>query len=242
MVWSTWHNDEAKTWNVVEAEHDIRNIKYHANHFDNPQMAAFVKNTILTQLYKEDKLRNLVIAAAQEMSDIMKNKDNDSGYHLNHVVSSKTVFSLWNNNGKVYAYAGEYDTVEKAQEEAAKFDDAYVEPMETNDGTKFMVQAFDKEETERLRDDEYGGEFVGDFDTEEEAEAEGASLDRYYIVEMPKEEWWTVVKNKTNKVAYAMFFPTEVRALAFLYKVAKPRAWMEYVDYRCKKEGDTDVI
>ena len=244
MEWKTWHNvDSDAGWNVLKAEKDITMVKQFANQFNNPEMADFFKKSLFPQMYTGDSvLQDYFEKAVAEMSDIMHDKTNASGYHVNHIKSGRTVFTLWNNNGKVYVYGGEYPTVEEAQEAAAQEEDAYVDTFNSKDGVSYVVEVLDEDETERMRSEEIGGEYVGEFDSYEEAQAEGNSLDRYYIEEMPKEEWWTVVHNDTSKAVYPMFFPSEKRALAFLYKAAQPKAWMDYVDYCCKKEGELNGV
>lgn len=234
MKYSTWNKDDKPTWNVKEAEADIHFIEQFA------RMAKFdgIMEKIMPQLIKDKTLCELGMAAAKEMYGIMSDKDNPSGYHLNHILSGKTVFSLFNNNGKVYQCECTTTDKDEAYRIAGQFDDAYVDDTLENGIATFYVQVLDKEGTEQMRDDECYGEFVADFDTYDEAEAEGASLDRFYILEMPSEEWWMVINNETNTSAYKMMFPTKTRALAFLYNAAKPKAWMDLVDYYAERDGE----
>ena len=235
MEYKTWHEVPGETtWNVMEAEKDIRTIKQLANLFTLPPIEKSVKEQLIHTLYgSRPELEQLVIGAAEEMHSIMKQKDNASGYHLNHIVSGKTVFSLWNNNGKIYVEDAVFDTKEEAEAHAAQYEDANVDEIDTDGVIRYGVYVLDDEQTEMMRDNEWGGEFVADFDTMEEAEAESEAFERSYIVEMPSEEWYVVVANDTSKAVYTMMFPTEIRGLAFLYKKAKPVAWMKYVEYLC---------
>lgn len=233
--YETWHDVEGKdTWNVPEAEQDIRNVKRFANLYAVPAVANAAENQLIHAIYgKNEVYEHLITDAAREMYEIISNKDNATGYHINHITSGKTVFTLWNNNGEVYIDQASFATEDEAKDYVKENQlIANVESVEDADeGTRWHVFVLDEDETERIRKEEFGGEWVADFDTIEEAEAEAESLERSYIVEMPSEEWWIVIDNKTNKSAFKMMFPTKVRALAFLYKLAKPKAWMAYVEY-----------
>ena len=236
MEYKTWHElPGEKTWNVTEAEADIRRIKQFANLFKVPEVVEATKTQLIHTLFgSKPELEQLVIDAATEMCNILMEKDNASGYHLNHIVSGKTVYSLWDNNGKVYVEAAVFDDKAEADAFVAQQDDANIEEVEEDGVTRYHVCVLDEEQTEMMRENEGGGEFVADFDAREEAEAEAEAFERSYIIECPSEEWYVVVNNETSKSAYPMMFPTEVRGLAFLYKKAKPEAWMKYVDYMCK--------
>ena len=73
----------------------------------------------------------------------------------------------------------------------------------------------------------YDGEdlFVGTFDTKEQAEE--AMTEDTRCIEYDPDEWWAVL-NKESKNVTKMLYPTQIRALAFLYQAANPPKWSEY--------------
>ena len=82
--------------------------------------------------------------------------------------------------------------------------------------------------------DEVSGD-DNDYDTEEQANAaiekavkEGRAVDGF-VVDFDPDEWWAVL-DKDNKNVFKMLFPTDRRALAFLYEKAKPAAYQAYLN------------
>ena len=222
-VWRA--SDDAEFWNAYQAQKDIEYIK---------GLLPFVKydeeeNKLLDVICNNETEYKMMLDLCKEMSDIMNNKENASGFHLNHIVSGKTIYCVYDNNGLIYTPVGNYATEEEAQAEAAKLPGSRVEEGPDED-KPFRVCMIDDEETARMREEKWGGEFVDQFNSMDEAEEEAKQYENAYIQEEESEEWWSVVHNASGKLAFRMLFPTETRALAFLYSVAKPKAWMEYVD------------
>ena len=49
------------------------------------------------------------------------------------------------------------------------------------------------------------------------------------MIDYPSEEFYAVAYNESDKLAFDILFPTQKRALAFLYSKALPEAWMRYL-------------
>ena len=69
MEYKTWHElPGEKTWNVTEAEADIRRIKQFANLFKVPEVVEATKAQLIHTLFgSKPELEHLVIDAATEM-------------------------------------------------------------------------------------------------------------------------------------------------------------------------------
>jgi len=232
---STWcENGDGKTWNVDKAEKQIASIKQFTLFYRGDGKLEGSANAILSQLFKDDAFREVVKDAAKEMAEIMDNKDNSSGYHINHVTSGKIAYCVFSTEGdKAYTTDGvEYNSREEAEKKAETYEDAYVEERDgKNSGKVWIVYSEDEEATKTMKEEGLG-HYVSEFDTSEEAEAEAATLENGHVEEMPSEEWYAVIRNDTGRSVYEMLFPTETRALAFLYKVANPKAWAAYLKAR----------
>ena len=229
-LWTKSNNDS--NWNAKEAEKDISKL--------------YDLRTIITSLTPImcaangiDGIEREAAAAAEEMDEILKNKDNSSGYHLNYIRSEKMTYALYNNgDAKIYKFDSKFNTKEEAEKRVSELKDAYTEYYDDLEGKNWFVLTLDEEQTECARLLELGGELVGEFDTLEEAKAAAKNYKYSYINEYPKDEWWIVVDNRTNRGVYQILFPTEERALTFLYKVAQPKAWCEYIAARNKKNAE----
>ena len=229
-VWP-YISEDGKRWNVKMAEDDILTIKRFANMCKNPKLSEFNEDTLIPKLFP-DYLILVANDAIHEMADIMYNKDNAYGYHINHITSGKTVYSVYDtSDSREYKFGGEFTSEAEAKAAVEKHtEDAYYEKDDTEDIWRVWVE--DVEGSENLKTDNFGGEFVATFDTEEEAEAELEGLKYGYIDEHDAEEWFVVVNNETGKNAFNMMFPYELRALTFLYSKARPDAWMKYLETR----------
>lgn len=90
-----------------------------------------------------------------------------------------------------------------------------------------MLELTDKE----FPDDDYDDTY----DTEEEAQAaiDKAIADGYatsgMVIDFDPDEWWAVL-DKNNHNVFRMLFPSNRRALAFLYEKAKPEAYQKYLE------------
>ena len=220
------YDDENGGWNVELAENAIGNV-YHFARL--PKEAA---NILLKNGHEQhpDLFHDLFIGAVNEMQEIMNNKENTGGYHINHIVSGRQVYSLYDNSGYVLTERGKYENKEEAERAAEEYENSEVEFIYD----KWIVLAPDEEVTRDMQDHDSGGTFVRDFDSVEEAEEAFSKLEHGYIVEGPADEWWAVIKNDAKKNVFNMMFPTRVRALAFLYREASPVKWMDYI--RAKEE------
>ena len=242
MNYEMWKNDgmtsdqlEQKSWNVLAAEADIGTIHQLARMQRKPEVWSILESQLAVAFGEKFVPMK---AAAAELLDILSNKDTMCGYHLNHILSGKNVFSLFHNNGSVDMPVGEpFDDKNEADAFAATIVGASVEEIPSEDGTvQYQGYEIDADATAEMRQNHVGGDYIADFDTKEEADAEGAAFDSYYLMENPSDEWWVVVNNQTGKAVYTMLFPTERRALAFLYRIAKPDAWMKYVEFVHEQE------
>lgn len=226
MKKETW-DTENMHMNMEEAEKDIGRFKHLCPVYKNK--GADELDTILGILYRNrPEMKEDVRACVVEMAEILYNKENGIGYHINHITSGKTVYSVYSyDNLKVYGYHGEFSTEAEAVAEAESLPDAYVEEW---DG-KWLVFSLDDKLTAESKEKREGvGDFIADFDTKEEAEAECSAYKYPEITEFDSEEWWVVVNSRTKKPAFKMLFRSDTTALARLYRLVQPRAFMAYVE------------
>lgn len=217
------------SWNVIQAEKDILHLERLVNIF------SIGSEDIIKFYVGEDKsYREVVNKSISELRDILFNDGKEFGYHLNCIISGKTLFSLFDNNGKQYKWGNKFATKEEAEDYCSQFKDAYVDDMRDEDNS-YVVWILDEDGTQSMREHGYGGEFVQDFDSKEEAEDEGKKYESYYIEESPDNEMWVIINNTTMKNEFNMFFPSAERALAFLYKKIKPEGFMNLINY--EREG-----
>lgn len=227
-------NPESEKWNVIEAEKDISAIQRFSIFFKNGTCDKAGEKIMGTLFRNTPDLRKDTEECAREMADILYHKDNASGYHINHITSGKTVFSVYAYDElKMYFCYGVCDSRETAEKEAALLPDAYVDG---HDG-EWIVYCLDEDATQKAKEERMGpADFIADFDTEEEAKAESLAYQYPEIREYPSEEWWVVVDDRTKKNAFGMLFPSDTRALAFLYRLIQPEAFMRYVEKYEQKE------
>ena len=226
--------DESTRWNVIEAEENIDSI-YQLVRYRRVSEDIFLK--VIGTFFSDEKYRSVVHDATVEMQEILDNKDNSYKRHINHITSGKMIYGLFLNNGDAMTQYGEYVDTREAAEEIAKDIKSMVkyEIDETPDG-KYAVLVEDDVVTEDMRKNHVGGEFVDVFDSREEAEDEGKSLGDYYILEQPSEEWYVVVNNETEKRVFDIMFPSLKRAIAFMYRELKPKAWVDYISFEGGEE------
>lgn len=238
MERSTWcDNPDGKSWNVKKAESEIGKIKRFALFYRRPEMTNFGEKQVIDLMFRDKATNEAVKAAAKEMASILMGNDNPTGCHLNHAVSGKTVYSVFDNDVSSYKHLGSYDTREDAEAARAELDDATAALARVEAyGDSFVLMVLDEEETDRLRESECYGTFVADFDSMEEAEVELENLEEGYIVEMPADQWWMVVDNERKASLFKKMFPSETRALAFLYKYRTPPAWKRLLELMAVRE------
>lgn len=224
----TWDNDNGH-FNVPAAEEDISFVKRFRCFIKDGKFDPGSDGLIRALSGGDDERADLIRQAALEMNDIIINKDNSSGFHINHITSGKIVYCVYTlDNLKAYTFAGQYGSKEEAEKAAEGYEDAYTE--EIGDG-QWCVMSLDEDLTQYEKENDLvPGEYVGEFDTLEEAQAECAAYQHTSIDEMPSEEWWVVIDNSFGKQAFKMLFPSENRALAFLYRTAMPPVWKSYVE------------
>lgn len=223
MTKENW-NPESKTWNVKEAEEDILSVLRWAKFFRN----GVAPETLLNVFYRNSpEYKECLKNAAREMASIVYEKNNSIGYHINHITSGTFSYYVYSiDNLRIYCHHKTCGSKEEAEKEAAAFKDAYAEE---HDG-KWYVYVFDEERTQEELNNNCFGEFMGKFDSYEEAKKERESYKHAYIRKLPSEEWWVVIKDDIHRNAYNIIFPTEIRAIAFMYRAAQPKAWMELVE------------
>ena len=226
MKKETWSNER---FNVPAAEEDISFVKRFRCFIKDGKFEPGSDSLIMALSGGDDERADLIRKAALEMNDIIINKDNSSGYHINHITSGKNVYCVYTmDNFKVYTFAGQYGSKEEAEKAAEEYEDAYAE--EIGEG-QWCVMSLDKDLTQHEKENGLvSGEYVGEFDTLEEAQAECAAYQYASIDEIPSEEWWVVIDNSLGRQAFKMLFPSENRALAFLYRKAMPPVWRTYVE------------
>ena len=227
MKKDTWNNE--KSFDVPAAEDDVMFVKRFCTFIKDGAFDPGAEELLMALSGGDDERAGFVRNAAVEMHGIISSKENGSGYHINHITSGKTVYCVYTpDNLKVYTFAGRYGSAEEAKKAAEGYEDAYVEDI--GDG-QWGVMSLDEDLTQHEKENElFAGEYVGEFDTLEEAQAECGAYKHASIEEMPSEEWWTVIDDSTGRQAFRMLFPSEIRALAFLYRAAMPPAWKAYVE------------
>ena len=228
-------------WNAKYAEDEIHRLHKAAKIFE-----VGMPQTLAVALGFEG-IEEIAKAATKEMQEFESNKQNDLGYHLNHAVSGRKVYSVFDNDIKEYVYDSTHDTKEKAEERASELGDANVQIMDDEGKKVYLVFVYDDDKTKDVRNAEAYGDFVCDCDTLDEAVEKAKEYDYAYIVENPSEEWWTIISHETGESPFKMMFPTPTRALAFLYKQIQPKAWMAYIEALDEKDtekpaSDDDLV
>ncbi len=74
-------------------------------------------------------------------------------------------------------------------------------------------------------------DYVASFDDEEEAKLEGERYGKYEIRKSPEQEWFSI-HTKEGKAVNGVLYPTRSRAMAVLYKMVRPEAWMHFMEMR----------
>lgn len=227
------------TLNVPNAEKELARVKSLVEFTGDAKMFPTWMSTMGKALNMSEERTEAMKAAAEEMADILNNKDNKSGYHLNHIKSGKTVYALYScDNNKAYFCGGEFESKPEAEialkRKKEEIPDSYIDEQ---DGIWYLWY-FDEEVTQDMLKNCPCGEYIADFPTEEEAMQESEAYQYTYIEEVPEEEWWAIVRNDTGEYADERMFPTEVRALVFLYGMAQPEAWLRYVEIRDREAAE----
>lgn len=131
------------------------------------------------------------VDAMDEIAEILRNPDNFTGYHINHIESKR----------KVYGFLMDIPTKEK----------------DKDGGTVYEEKMSDDFPTEKERNDAEQTFLNG--------HPEAGVIEEFAV---PKDEWWVVVENSTNTARWPISFPSELRALVYLFLAAKPEAMVSY--------------
>ena len=232
----TWcDNADGETWNVKMAESQVRSVMQFAKALSDKNLEDLTRNVIMKKLFPSAEMYRAVVDAAEEMAAIMNDKNNASGYHINHATSGKSVYCVYSSEGdnKEYTTDGhEYKKQEEAEAKAAEYEDAYAQEVEEG---VWIVWVCDEEESQHIKSI---GHYVTQYDTLKEAEKEAKKLENGTVEEEASEEWFAVIGNDQRR-RFDILFPSMTRALAFLYKFEMPPAWERYLSVRetCRKEA-----
>ena len=228
-----WKKGKAgEPWDVKRAEKDIYKMHRRA------VLSELNTPAIIMEAEGAYGIEGPTMDANRERIEFEKNKDNDLGFHLNHIVSERKKYWVFEESYECYTLESEHETEESAMAHAKEFDakcKAYVEEYPKG---KYSVWVLNEEQTQYMQEHtESVRSFVDEFDTLEEAEREAAKYEYSSIEEYPSEEWWTVISNDSGKAVFKIMFPTPERALAFLYKAIQPEAWMKYCEACDHRQG-----
>ena len=141
-----WCENENGTWNEKDAEMQLMFIRQFVRLLEGGFNDDFYR--IMKEAISDEDLREKAIAAAMEMYEIITNKNNASGYCINHITSGVYEYFIvdMNRTGKVPETC--YATREEAELEASKYEDVYVLDIPTEEyyivvNTKTGKRAFE---------------------------------------------------------------------------------------------------
>ena len=227
------------TWNVIEAEDRLQPFYSIAKMITDARNKGGNMSAEDIRFPFQNESVPYFNAAINEMADIMSGRDKQYQYHLNRIADETPVFRLFKNNGKSYKISEMFDTEEEAKAAAESMEDAYVENNNLKVGKKFAVWELDEQDTADMRKNHHLGEYIGDYDTEDEAKEAGDALgEDYYIEDGIANEMWAVISNDTGSNVFGMLFPTMKRAFAFMYHESTPPAWAEMLRHEEERRNN----